>query len=262
MPLAPVATNGQQPEPWRRTAPAKPPVRTNTTAARLAAADRGRTTAQTYRSKPTSAEAIRAKVRAEMKQESEACKQRTLAKLEQEEEIAREDKQVREEKRQAVRSEARRVYADELREQEHNARPPPTSEPAPAPAAEPEESAASRIAALMHERAERRLRDAEEVNALRERVAARRPDRERWGPASDATPAVATAAAKATLPERRSLFTWQPPAATPAAAAGAPPAPAGAKNSHAAQEAWNWVKQPTPAPEGEGSGSASPPELS
>ena len=224
--------------------------------ARLAAADRGRSCAQTYRKKPTSAEAIRAMVRAEIKQESQECRQRTMAQLAAEEEIAKEEQQAR----QAVRDEARRVYRSELRadldaheqheQHEQHVPPPPASEAADtcaewstiAEPAEPAESASERIAALMREREERRAADAAEMSALRERVAARKPaSGGQWAPPPNAPSGAA--ASRPAVSENRSLFTWTPPAATAAPAPAALPV----ARSDAAKDALAWLQRPPPA---------------
>ncbi len=214
----------------KRSAKPLPPA----AAARLVAAENGRAGARSYRAKPHSAEAIRAMVRAQMKQESEESRQRTLAKLAIEEQLAQEQQQAR----HAVRSEARRVYQSELMAQEQLAPVLPQPEAAPTPEAaaeQPTESSAARVEALLRERAERRQADAEEVNALRERVAAhRRHDRGQWA-VPNAPPAV-------THSENRSLFTWKPPPPT-TERADAPAQPAAATRSEAAHDAWSWVQR-------------------
>ena len=204
----------------------------STTAARLVAAEKGRTVAQCYRSKPHSVDAIRAMVKAQMKQESEESRQRTLAKLAVEEQLA----QQQQHERQAVRSEARRVYQSELWAQEQQATvPPPEAAAALNIASEPPaESGAARVEALLRERADRIKADIGEVKALRERVAARRYDSSQW--------AMPSAAPVTTHSENRSLFTWRPPALTTERAE-TPAVPAAAARSEAARDAWSWVQR-------------------
>jgi len=200
-------------------------------------------------------------VKAEMKAESDACRQKTLAKLAEEEDIAKGEQMAR----QALRNEARQVYSRELRAAAREAptapTPPPnvpeletdpatqaeaaSSEASTQPHEPTKESAAARVEALLRERAERRQHDLEGVAALRERVAARIPNRDRWGRTADGPTASAgpsTANAEARSSEHRSLFTWNPPA--PITDGAAPqPQPAAATRSQAAQDAWSWVQQ-------------------
>ena len=185
-----------------------------------AAAERCRCAARAYRSQPGSQDAIRARVRMEMRREAQECRERTIARLTQEEEAAL----IAQQARRAERVEARRVYMQALQAEEEG-----TATSAESAPHLPIESASAHVEALLRERAERRQQDAASAAALRERVAARRPDPQKFGQDSQQ--------AKVQL-ESRSLFTWRPP---PSIAA-PKNQPGDAYQSDAARDAWAWVK--------------------
>ena len=239
----------------------KPADRAATVAVHKQAAERGRDNARQNRSKPNSVEAIRARVRAEMAEESAQSRARTLERLAVEEEEERRSLEAQVRERQTMRREANAVYAREIAQEAALAAAANNDVHPSEPAAPSETGLSSRVEtvqALLRDRAERRREDAESGQALRDRVASRR-DTQRWGEAPTAgalnrpphtsvgADASSASARDATLPSKQgasavnhSLFKWTPPA--PPLANGAPEA-ATLPRSKAAASAWQWAQR-------------------
>ena len=222
----------------------------NVVAAKEMAAARSREGARVHRK--AAVDPIRERVRAEMRAEAAAAKQKAQVKIDEIEardEAARSEQLERDALRQEVRADFRRnlreiAAAEEEEAQQAALSPesiappaPPSAEDATAPAAEErpaEPGHAERIQLLMQERAARIRDDAQDVNAFRQRVAARKFDPSRFGPASSANaPSVVD----------RSLFR---PLAVPTDAAPAPSAAPPVARSEAAQSAWEWINNGGP----------------
>ena len=219
------------------------------------AAERIRSTVQQNRARPNSLEAIRAKVKAEMKAEAAESKARTLEKLAVEEEEQRKVTEAEAAERQAMRREARAVYSREMQrdaaERADAPPPPPVAASAAAPAAEGADGAPSGTAdgvqALLRDRAEDIREISEAAKALKERMAARRGGRDRWGEGPNVTRPLAPQSQQPAAADivNRSLFQWAPPPPAAPAAAAAPavaPTPPPPNRNAAAQAAWEWLK--------------------
>ena len=249
-------------------------------AAKSAAADRARANAAKYRASATSVDAIRARVKAEMKAEAQKAKQAALAKVAEAEAAEAARAAESEERRLAARREYSRALAEEREEEELQRRqhehlsaqpqlqqqqqqqqqqqPGSAADGVPSAGGEPQSgtedllfnveeevgSQVERLQMLLRERAERRRDDSSADANLRQRLAARRHD-----PARFAAPPVAQPQAGG--PDR-SLFRWAPPPPGAGAASGAdaPSAAATGKAaplqpppgmSDAARKAWEWA---------------------
>ena len=234
---------------------APPPPPPQNTAAKEAAT-RGRALASNYRKSANSVDAIRAKVKAEMKAEQAAAKERALA-IVAEKEQAENERSAEAEQR---RMEARRTYAaamaeerkaeQEQQQQERQQQPQQPQQPQPPQDADEllaeggeqqqqlfgaEEEVGSqveRIQQLLRDRAERRKDDNVADASYRERLQARRHDPDRF----------AGAAASNATSESRSLFRWAPPPPASASSSTAPPQPPPGM-SDAARKAWEWANK-------------------
>ena len=141
------------------------------------ASDRGRLNARNYRAMPGSVDAIRAKVKAEMKAEAAASKAHAQEKID----LMEAEKAKEEEEKLALRQEARRAYSEALAEEveiEEQVADVVASQ------AEEEPSHVERITALLKERSERMRADKTESESLRQRAASRRLDSDRFGAAA------------------------------------------------------------------------------
>ena len=201
-------------------------------AAKDAAAARTREGARQHRR--TAVDPVRERVRAEMRAEAAAAKAKAQIKIDEieaREEAARNEQLERDELRQEARTELRRnlreIAAEEADEDATTAF---SAEAAPA-----EPGHAERVQLIMQDRAARIRGDTDDVKAFRDRVAARKFDPGRFGPATaSSAPAV-----------DRSLFSWAPPTdVAPPPAAAAPPV----VRSEAAQSAWEWINRAGPPP--------------
>jgi len=126
---------------------------------------------------PGSVDAIRAKVKAEMKAEAAASKAHAQEKID----LMEAEKAKEEEEKLALRQEARRAYSEALAEEvavEEQVADVVASQ------AEEEPSHVERITALLKERSERMRADKTESESLRQRAASRRLDSDRFGAAA------------------------------------------------------------------------------
>ena len=238
------------------------------------AAERGRAGARQWRGSASGPDAIRAKVRAEMKLEAAVAKKHAQVKIDVMEEKERKREEVMLEVHQR-REEARAVFARAVAEEQVAAEQ-VAAEPAPheAPSdtatldvGEPTEpSHIERVQQLLRDRAERMRQDSSSIEELRQRVAARRRDSDRFGAGerlgAASRPAVVAADSEALhaalepppAPANRSLFTWAPPPSNPShdgpsAVIGGPSRPKpGAQSSEAARKAWEWLNRPPVQP--------------
>ena len=227
-------------------------------AAKEAASARSRVMVQKYRGSANSVDAMREKVRREMKAEAAASKAKAMEKIEKIEAVEAEKEAERDAERrarEAARKEALELATQAAAEMSINNDEEPLSDLVAEEGADneawsfgaggdagteaaPEPSHMETVQQLLAERAARRAETAE-VEQLRQRAAARRLDPARFAPAT-ATAGAAT--------HERSLFTWAPPpvpptgtAATAAETPAAPP-PAAMKNEEA-MKAWEWINR-------------------
>lgn len=212
-----------------------------------AAAVRSRTGARAFRASANGPEALREKVRAEMRAEAAAAKQKAMVKVA-EIEAKEEERESAAQERRLERQAAAQEYTRNLRQEEAEAEA-ETEAVTESAAVErpraPSTSEAERVQQLLAERAARIRSDVEEVNALRQRVAARRLDPARFsaGAPARAQPPPAGDAPSTDAVIQRSLFQWAPPSETAPA-----PAPAASGASEAARAAWEWTRAPQQPP--------------
>ena len=222
---------------------------------RMVAAERGRAQARQWRGSSSGIDTIRAKVRAEMKEEKARSRQHAQNKIDS---IEAEERK-REEETAELKAEARAAYAqaveaERLQADELRAGPPNDSlDAAPEPSSEL--SQVERLQELFKQRAERRREDGANAEQLRQRIAARKLDSDRFGAQHHASqpPPVTLAHPKPVVAEQappsavvnRNLFRWTPPDPIGAITRAAAPAPDGAEASDAARAAWEWLQRPT-----------------
>lgn len=243
---------GRQPSSSATSTAKNESVTTAPKAAAASAAQRGRAGARQWRGSSTGIDAIRAKVKAEMKAESLASKQRAQVKIDEIEEKYRKE----EEETTDLQAEAKAAYALAIAEERRaaaearraevrhsaDASNEQTDEAAEEEASEP--SHLERIQELLKDRSERLKTDSSAVVSLRERLASRRLDSDRFGE----RPAAAAASSKPSTEAvvNRSLFHWAPPSATAPpvdAAAAAAKATGGSEPSAAGRAAWEWLNR-------------------